>query len=151
MQYLKYYGTPTAARTLNRHFRRVLHFLLCYRGINGTHGGSRTHKETCVLSAAHMPILLRGYITRLACYHTLIRYPTGIEPAFQPIGAQGRIRTHRPLRVHLISSQRRYNHFGTCAYLFNWCERYGHYPYLTLRDTCAPNLLRVPQLQCGRL
>lgn len=27
------FGTPTAARTLNRHFRRVLHFQLCYRSI----------------------------------------------------------------------------------------------------------------------
>ena len=118
----------------------------------GTHGGSRTHKETCVLSAAHMPILLRGYMDRFLVIvlnlsilsdtrlrkHSLLAHKVG----FEPTGPCGHIR----FQVCAVITN-----FGTCAYLFNWCERYGHYPYLTLEDTCAPNLLRVPQLQCGRL
>lgn len=42
----------------------------------GTPGGIRTHIKTCVLSAAHMPILLQGYII---CTNSCITHPHDVD------------------------------------------------------------------------
>ena len=100
------FGTPTAARTLNRHFRRVLHFQLCYRSIyvrlksrrlhirfnlapagtvlfcskpaTGTREGNRTLKRPRSLVWRICQILLHGHVGRSEGNRTLSC--TGLKP-----------------------------------------------------------------------
>ena len=46
------FGTSDRTRTCNLHFRRVLHFLLCYRGITGASAGTRTQNDAGLKPAA---------------------------------------------------------------------------------------------------
>ena len=54
------------------------------------------------------------------------------------VGAQCRIRTHRPLRTHWFSRPRRYNHFGNCAYTVSGVSFCGDITVKTFHNFLIP-------------